>query len=380
MKTPFSIDCPTQIRFGARVSSQLELFLPVGKKRILLLRGAGGTAAAPVRAVLNGFDVIEVGAGGEPSVGSVNAVLDKVNCAVDAVIACGGGAVIDTGKAVTVCLNHGLRLSDDFGDIDTRLLAVSGSVPLIVLPTTAGTGAEVTSNAVLEVPSKQAKISLRGRALFPQVALVDPMLMMSAPDHVVLNSGLDAVTQIFEAYTSRAATIFSDALTTPALQMSLLALQRVIEDRTESAMSEMAWSALSSGLALANAGLGAAHGAASILGGQYGAPHGALCGRLLTPVLRQNLARVDLGSEAHQRIVTCCASIAAVFMPIPEGDQLSGLENWMEHQGLPRLADLGVETEALDSLAEQSMRASSSSKNAVTLGKADFVAILEAAM
>jgi alcohol dehydrogenase class IV len=380
MRVPFGISCPTQIRFGPGVSAELETFLPDHAKRVLLLRGAGGAAVAPVRALLKTLDLVEVSAGGEPSVTSVNAVLDQVDGPVDAVIACGGGAVLDTGKAVTFCLNHGLRLTDAFGDIDPRLLAVPGAVPLIALPTTAGTGAEVTANAVLDVASQKAKISLRGRGLFPSVALVDPALMMSAPDAVVLHAGLDAVTQIIEAFTSNAATAFSDALTIPALPTGLFALRRVIEDRAQNAMTDMAWTALSSGLALANGGLGAAHGAASVLGGQYGAPHGALCGRLLMPVLRQNLAAAVAGSEAHQRIDTCCAAIAAVFTPLPGGDDLSGLEDWVKRHGLPRLGAYGVTPDALDSLAERSMFASSSRKNAVDLAKADYVAMLTQAM
>lgn len=380
---PFSISCPTKIEFGVGVLADLAKEIPRKAKQVLLIRGAGGIAAGPVRDVLGQMDlnIIECNAGGEPSVTTINALSDEVSTqSIDAVIACGGGAVIDTGKALTFCLAHKVTLTDDFSAIDPDLLATPCPIPLIVLPTTAGTGAEVTSNAVLDVPSLQAKVSLRGRALFPHVAIIDPSLMVSAPPHVILQSGMDAVTQIIEAHTSVAATPFSSALTLDNLESGLVALRAAVQTRCVETMSAMAWTALASGLALANGGLGAAHGLASVIGGRFAAPHGALCGRLLTPVLRQNLARAEPGSEVHAKLDQCCAAIEAVFQPPPGGDDLSGLEAWLSTHSLPYLADFGVTPADFDVLASQAMTASSSRKNAVVLQNADYVGILTDAL
>lgn len=379
---PFNISCSTQIKFGAGVMGDIGSVLASDAGTILFITGAGKSASAPLRAKLDVLDqpMIEVSASGEPSVSSVNAILQRIGSAhIGTVVACGGGAVIDAAKAVSFCLAHQLQLTDNFTQIDAGLLSRPNPIPLIVLPTTAGTGAEVTSNAVLDVPSQQAKISLRGRALFPQAALVDPELMMGAPKHVILNAGLDAITQIIEAYTSVAATPFSDALTAPQIAPGLRALRGVVEGACISDMTEMAWTSLASGLALANSGLGAAHGLASVLGARYPAPHGALCGRFLAPVLRQNLANAATGSQAHHRIDRCCALIAAAFPPLMGGDDLSGLETWAKTHKLPRLAAFGVSHEAIDALAEQSLAASSTQKNAVPVTKPDLLHILNEA-
>jgi hypothetical protein len=379
----FNISCPTLVRFGAGVSADLASLLPAGSRRVTLIRGGGGIPSKPIREQLKQLNltITEVGCGAEPSVKSINDLLgDMEPKAADVVIACGGGAVIDTGKAIAFCMAHGLRLTDDFSEVSVDLLRQPCPIPLIVLPTTAGTGAEVTSNAVLDVPSRRAKISLRGRALFPHAALVDPSLMSGAPAPVVLNSGLDAITQIIEAYTSVAATAFSDALTAPNVERGLYALRDVVEQACPNAMINMAWISLASGLALVNSGLGAAHGLASVVGARYAAPHGALCGRFLIPVLRQNRANADAGSEVERRLDICCAAIASVFPPKDGKDDLSGLDDWLQSQRLPRLADFSATNDDFDGLADQALLASSSQKNAVALEKMHFIKILEDAL
>jgi len=350
---------------------------------VIFVRGASGLAARPVLDRLQNaaLDVIEITCAKEPGIAGINDLITQLRGQKsDVVVACGGGSVIDTGKALAFCLAHGLRLSDDFSDIPPDLLAKPGPLPLVVLPTTAGTGAEVTSNAVLDVASKRAKLSLRGRALFAQVALVDPVLMLSAPPHVVLNAGLDALTQIIEAYTSVAATPFSDALTSTNVARGLAALRAVTERPDVAGMTDMAWVSLASGLALANSGLGAAHGLASVVGGGYAAPHGALCGRFLIPVLRQNLAQAERGSDAHHRLMTCHHAIATAFAPLDPDDLLSGLDGWISVQALPRLAAYGMKDSDFEGLAQQVVVASSSKKNAVRLDKPHFIHILQAAL
>lgn len=377
----FGISCPTTVRFGAGVAEEIVSYLPESAGPVLLLTGGSGLAAEPVRLALktNGVQFAEAKAKGEPTVDSINDLRNSLNNrSFTAIIASGGGAVLDAGKALSFCLTHDLTLGDDFNKVSAKSLAQPNPLSLIVLPTTAGTGAEVTSNAVLGVPSKAAKISLRGPALFPRYALIDPKLMTSAPQSVVINSGLDAVTQIIEAYTSAASTPFSDALTEPQIEPALSALRRYVENPSLDDMTHLAWSALASGLALANGGLGAAHGLASVVGGRYAAPHGALCGRFLAPVLRQNLRQAEVGSKQHQRLDTCCHLISLSFPQRPGGDDLSGFEEWVGNCGLPRLSEMGVPRADLADLAYQSVSASSSRKNAVPLEAADYHTILEA--
>lgn len=332
---------------------------------------------SPVRAVLDAqhIPVTEIRVPSEPSVQSINAAAQTLMSQdIAAVVACGGGSVIDTGKALAFCLSHRIPLPDDFGTL-TDALARPLTVPCIALPTTAGTGAEVTANAVLTQNATQTKVSLRGPALCPSVALVDPALMWDAPQSVVLASGLDAVVQTIEAYTSSFATPFTDALTAPNIQPGLSALKTILEHKDPTAWDVIAWTSTSSGLALANGGLGAAHGLAAIVGGRFGAPHGVLCGRFLAPVLRRNLAKLSPSSALHAKVQTCHQAIAAVFPP-EEDDPLSGLERWLAAKQLPRLAQYGVTPDAIAGLAADAVPASSSRKNSVPYEAADFETVL----
>lgn len=376
----FTVSCPTRIEFGAGASTALVTHLPRGARTVAVLTGANGTVAEPIMGDLRqaGIEVLQVRCGTEPSVGSISAVLAKLaDSRPEALVACGGGSVIDTGKLVAFLLSHSLEMDDDFDRFDQALLSEPARILCIAIPTTAGTGAEVTANSVISVPSKGAKISMRGRALNPGVALVDPSLMSGAPAQVILRSGLDAVTQVIESYTSNAATPFSDALCLPSIGKGLSALANVVDTGDAKSWGDLAWVSLSSGIALANSGLGAAHGLAAVIGGQYHAPHGALCGRLLIPVMRRNIAHADPRSIAGQRLAECATLISDRFQPAGGGDKLSGFEAWMNAHNLPRLSSWGVTREALDALARDGMAASSSKKNAVILGHEDFIRILE---
>ncbi|MEP3053344.1 iron-containing alcohol dehydrogenase [Ascidiaceihabitans sp.] len=377
---PFSFVCPTKVHFGVGTHRGILNFLPQNAAHVVVVKGASDGASAPLRAILDtgDFTVDIVTCRAEPTLETVNDALGQLGSQpVDCVVVCGGGSAIDTGKALTLALDRGRALSDaDFGQSHAHGRAIT----LIVLPTTAGTGAEVTSNAVLGSAQTTAKVSLRGPALQPDIAIVDPSLMVSAPRKVALFSGLDAVVQNIEAHTSSAATPFSCALTTPAVGASIAAVRQVMEAPDEDAWTRLAWSSLSSGLALANGGLGVAHGLASVLGGAYQAPHGALCGRLLAPTLRANLASDDASSDTQGRIRFCIDAIAQVFAPVDVSDPLSGFEQWVQIQGLPRLAHWGVLANDVPALAQAGVQASSSKKNAVPLGPADLAHILEAAL
>lgn len=380
---PFGFSCPTQVLFGAGEHRRIIDVLHPRCRHVILVQGASGSASAPVLACLQnaGLDVTQINCKGEPTVPSINAVLAGLTGkSADVIVACGGGSALDTAKVIRLALSHALSTYEDFASLTPDQLNTLCILPLIALPTTAGTGAEVTANAVIGVPEKAAKISLRGRALFADVAIVDPDLMQGAPDGVVLHSGLDAVTQVFESYTSNAATPFSDTLTGSTKALGLPALKAILEDNRPAAWHDLAWVAHASGLALANSGLGAAHGLASVIGGQYGAPHGALCGRLLVPVLRQNLLRSDAASHTHARITSCISDVADAFAPTLPNDKLSGIAAWMDAKGLPRLADYSVCPDDLPDLAQRGGTASSSQKNAVTLTQDDYLKILQAAL
>jgi alcohol dehydrogenase class IV len=250
-------------------------------------------------------------------------------------------------------------------------------LPLAALPTTAGTGAEVTRNAVIEVPEHRRKVSLRDRRMLPDLAIVDPALTDGTPKGVTLASGLDAVTQVIEPYVSSRANPLTDALCRDAIPRGLGALVRLMAAEDAGARDAMAWTSLCGGLALANSGLGAVHGLAGVLGGVTGAPHGAICGRLLPGVLAAN--RAAAGGRAADRLAEVEGWIGAA-LGVPAGEAVAALARWCDAQGLPRLAGMGLAEAECDAVAEAAGASSSMRGNPVALPPATLAAVLRAAL
>ena len=218
----------------------------------------------------------------------------------DLVIGFGGGSAIDTGKAVAALLTNGGDLLDYLEVIGKGKPLAKPSAPYVAIPTTAGTGSEVTRNAVLGSPDHRVKVSLRSPLMLPRVALVDPELTYDLPCEVTASTGLDALTQLIEAFVSNRANPMTDALCREGIRRAAHSLRRAYETADDppspelrrasaSAREDMSLASLFSGLALANAGLGAVHGFAAPIGGMFHAPHGAVCATLLPHVMEVNL-------------------------------------------------------------------------------------------
>ncbi|HET8848599.1 MAG TPA: iron-containing alcohol dehydrogenase, partial [Marinobacter sp.] len=241
-------------------------------------------------------------------------------------------------------------------------------LPLILVPTTSGTGAEVTRNAVIDVPDAQRKVSLRDAQLLPDLALLDPALTDHCPRHVTLHSGLDAVTQVIEPYLSSRATVFTDMLCREAIPLGLRALKQLMERESENARDDMARVSLFGGLALANSGLGVVHGIAGPLGGVCGAPHGAICGALLPAGIAANQQHSD-SVELTARIEQVIAWIAEVFDTHPD-TALADFRRWIVESGLPGLSSLGVTEAHIVATAKSAASSSSMKANPVALSAA----------
>jgi len=196
------------------------------------------------------------------------------------VIGLGGGSAIDTGKAIAALLTNGGEPLDYLEVIGRGRPLTQPSAPMIAIPTTAGTGAEVTRNAVLASPKHRVKASLRSPHMLPDLAIVDPELTYAMPPDVTTSTGLDALTQVLEPFVSNKANPVTDALCREGLARGARSLRRAVRNgRDTAAREDMALTSLFGGLALANAKLGAVHGFAGVLGGMYHAPHGIICAR-----------------------------------------------------------------------------------------------------
>ena len=385
VQPPFSFLTATEIRFGRGVSGGAAEALASKSQKIMVVHGATSARAEPLIAALRarGLEVTPFCCPREPDIELVEAgsALARTH-KVGAVAAMGGGAVIDAGKAIAALAPSQRPLLDHLEIVGRGLPLDAPPLPFIALPTTAGTGAEVTKNAVIGVPQARRKVSLRDNRMLPVLALIDPALTDHCPRAITLASGLDAITQVIEPYVSAKANRLTDALCRDAIASGLAALMRLMEMGDAQARDDMAWVSLCGGLALANAGLGAVHGLAGPIGGLTPAPHGAICGALLPHVLKANLvqARQESGtSDACDRLQEVCGWIAAALGCMPE-DAPERLAEWAAAQGLPRLGALGLTRSLAHDTAVAAKDSSSMRGNPVTLPDNVLLDILLRAM
>ena len=353
--TPFGIAQPGRILFGRGTAAQAPALIRGFGARVLVVTGASMARAQPLVATLQdaGAQVLILPCAGEPDLPGLETALAQARpFAAAVVVAIGGGAALDMGKALAALIPAPGGIMDHLEVVGRGLPLRVDPLPFIALPTTSGTGAEVTKNAVIGVPDHRRKVSLRDDRMIARVAIVDPALTDHCPRGVTLASGLDAVTQVVEPFVSNRATPYTDALCAPAMGRGMAALVRLMQGEDAPARDDLAWVSLCGGLALANGGLGAVHGLAGVIGGWTGAAHGAICGVLLGPVLAANLASAT--GEATRRLEQACAALgSALGATAPEAP--AALADWARAAGLPRLTDLGLQRQDHAAIAEASL-------------------------
>lgn len=331
------------------------------------------TGARAERARVLGLDGLVVTTPGEPTVEGVRAaVAEAREAGCDVVAAIGGGSAIDAGKAIAALAANGGDPLDYLEVIGAGRPLTKPSLPFIAIPTTAGTGAEVTRNAVLGSQQHQVKASLRSPMMLPRLAVIDPELALSTPPGVTAATGLDALTQLIEPWVSPRANPLTDALCLDGIRRVTGALRKVWRDGGDlGARTDMALAALNGGLALANAGLGAVHGFAAPIGGQFPAPHGAVCAALLPYVIRANtraLRQRDPGSEALRRY----GVLTDLFGEDPAAYALHlarGLE-------IPPLGTYGIGEEHVEAICAKAAQSSSMKANPILLTPVELHEIL----
>jgi alcohol dehydrogenase class IV len=374
--TPFAFATAGRIAFGSGVARQALEIAPTLGQRAFVVTGGNPDRAAWLTAGLAqaGMTVAVHPCPGEPTVDDATlAVTAARGFAADLVIAIGGGAALDLGKAVAGLLHEPGPVLDHLEVVGRGLPLAAPPLPFVAVPTTAGTGAEVTKNAVIGLPGHGRKVSLRDDRMIPRVAIVDPALTDGCPKAVTLASGLDAVTQVIEPWLSCKATPYTDAIARPTIAPGLAALVRLMEGEDPDARDALAWTSLCGGLALANSGLGAVHGLAGVIGGLTGAAHGSICGALLGPVLAMNL-RLAPGLRVRE----VCGLIAGVLGGAQD-EAPARLAGWALAQGLPGLAAQGLRAGDHREVAEAALQASSMKGNPVQPSVAELIAVLEAA-
>jgi alcohol dehydrogenase class IV len=297
----------------------------------------------------------------------------------DVVAAIGGGSVIDTAKAIAMLLGNGGDPLDYLEVVGSGRPITRPAAPCVAVPTTAGTGAEVTANAVLGSPGHGIKASLRSPLMIPQVAVIDSELTASCPPRVTAASGLDALTQCLEPFVSVRANPLTDGLAREGLRRAAAGLRAAYADGGDlAARADMAICSLLGGIALANAKLGAVHGLAGVIGGTAHVPHGLACAALLAPVTEANVRALRSAQPGHPALDRY-AEAARVITGNPSASIADGLA-WIRETvtllGVPRLAAFGISPQDTDDIAAKAARSSSMQGNPVPLNHSALLAIL----
>lgn len=381
----FEFATATEIVFGWGAIAQLAQRVRVLGKRALVVTGSQTARAQSAIAQLAEVNIASHTCSicSEPTVEMVQHGVDLARAqAVDLVIGLGGGSVLDSAKAIAALTNNPGPVLQYLEVIGEAKPLTHPSLPCVAVPTTAGTGSEVTRNAVLCAVDQKVKVSLRGLNLLPRLALVDPSLTVSVPPAVTAATGLDALTQVIEPFLSVARGPLTDALCLQGMRLAARSLRRAYADGTDrSAREDLAVTSLFGGLALANAKLGAVHGLAAPLGGLLGAPHGAICARLLPLVLRAN-------HEAAQRsgdrdLLARFDEIARVLANDTRAtghDAVGYIRRLVDDFSIPRLGHYGMTQHHINSVVVKCHQSSSMKGNPVPLSIEDLSLILAEAV
>jgi alcohol dehydrogenase class IV len=382
----FQFATATRIVFGAGALAELPRLVRGFGDRAWLVLGQAQRHGSVVRGLLEGaglsVDVARVV--GEPSVEDVLAIVDAARTGgAELIVGVGGGSVLDAAKAVAALLaNPGDPL--DFLEVVGKGQPLARApLPFVAVPTTAGTGAEVTKNAVLASRQHGVKVSLRSDAMLPKLALVDPELTLSLPRALTAATGLDALTQVLEPFVSCQHNPLTDALSREGLLRSARSLRRAYHDGSDlAARTDLALVSLLGGLCLANAKLGAVHGFAGPIGGKFPAPHGAVCARLLPLVVARNIAALR-ARDASGVFLARYDEVARILTGRPSAsadDAVLWLRELVDELEVPPLGRYGVTAAAIAELVTNAQRSSSMQGNSIVLTREELTETLAAAL
>jgi len=381
---------PRQIVFGwGRRREAGSLGKRIGRRAFLVSGLPSDVSRAVLPGIIDslraeGVAVVEAGTiDHEPEVADVDRLSEALRghgaAEGDFLVGIGGGAAVDLAKGAAAMATNteSLTVKDYLEGVGRGLKLTCAPLPVLAMPTTAGTGAEATKNAVISSYDPPFKKSLRDDRMVPRVALVDPELSVSVPPEVTAASGMDAITQLIESYISKKARPIPQALSAQGLELAVPAIATAVDDGSNrDARERMAHAALLSGMALANSGLGFAHGVAPVLGTHCRVPHGLACALLLPTALKVNreVRRAELARLAH-----LLYGESPGMSPENAVDVLiQQIERLCRRVGVPaRLADLGVRPEQIPTIARESLESSSMKGNPRQLTLDELTGILE---
>ncbi len=382
----FSFATANAIHFGAGKARTLSSLLPRGADRIFVITGSSPQRHQAILDLLakNGIQLESCAIEREPTIDSLS---DGIAAArrfdPQVIIGLGGGSAIDAGKAIAAMIRNSGDLIEYLEGVGKGRQLTYPSLPYMAIPTTAGTGSEVTRNSVIGVPEAGVKVSLRSPYMLPLWAIVDPELTFELPPEIAAYTGIDALAQNIEAFLSKQANPLSDAIAREGIKRAGRSLKAACGERLDrEAKSDLCIASLCSGMALANAKLGAVHGFAGPIGGMIDAPHGGICGSLLLPVCRANMdtiTRRDPNGVAAEKFNEIARLLTG--NPSAKGNYaIAWLDALIKDLPLKKLSELGFTQNHISEAADKAARASSMQGNPIELSQADLREILHDAL
>jgi alcohol dehydrogenase class IV len=382
----FEFATATRIIFGGGTIDEVPALAAGMGGSAFVITGRTTDRAQPLLEQLNKQDIkcITFSVPGEPTTTLIKAAVEQARQAKsDLVIGIGGGSVLDTGKAIAAMLTNAGELEDYLEVVGRGQPLTEPPAPYIAIPTTAGTGAEVTRNSVIAVPEHRVKVSMRSPLMLPRLAVVDPTLSHSMPPSITASTGLDALTQLMEVYVSNKANPVTDGICREGLRRAARSLREAYEDGSNAAAREdMALASLLGGLALANSKLGAVHGFAGPLGGMLRAPHGVICAKLLPYVMETNVKALHDRAADSPAVARYneLAQILTARADARANDGVTWVQGLCEALQVPPLAEFGLKEQDVPAAVAKAQKSSSMKGNPIALTADELTEILKKAI
>lgn len=382
----FEFATANRIIFGNGTSTRIGELAAEHGTRVFLVTGLAENITQRWSSLLGeaSLSVMVYPVNGEPTIESIQKGVDTARqFKPEVVIGFGGGSTLDSAKAIASLITSPSQVTDYLEVIGKGISLTRKSIPVIAIPTTAGTGSEVTQNAVIGAPEHGVKVSLRSPFLLPSLAIIDPELSYSMPPDLTASTGLDAITQLIEPFLCNTPNPITDGYCREGISRSARALFRAYKNGQDSeARQDMSLASLLSGMALANARLGAVHGFAGVLGGMLPIPHSIICACLLPIVMEVNLRALNArqpGSDYLYRY----QGIARILTNNPNALAVDGV-HWIQalcsQLGVQKLGSYGLQRNSFPEIIEKASRTSSMRGNPILLNIEEHREILDRAI
>ncbi len=385
MALAFESAVPTLIIFGRGSLGRVPELVAKSGKRALIVAGASGRNAFDLTEKLSqtGISSQIFTVHREPTTSDIElavSLVNQYNC--DVIVGLGGGSAIDAAKATAALATNPGNITHYLEVIGKGMPLMVNPLPFIAIPTTAGTGAEVTKNAVIKSDEFNVKVSLRSDKMYPAFAVVDPLLTMGVSPEITACTGIDALTHLLESYVSAKSNPFLDMICREGIQHIATSLETAYQNGEHiEARENMAFAAMLGGIALANGKLGAVHGFAGPLGGMYPAPHGAVCACLLPAVMEINIKALKIGGqlETLSKYDEVAKWLTGSTNACAE-DGMLWMQKIVKTMKIPALSSFGVQAADFSGLVEKAKNASSIKGNPIALNDGQLCLILEKSM